>query len=198
MSEENKNVTPEAPAAEAAAPETPAAKKHGIELPKVSLPKVSLPKVDAAKVDGAKSKIKNFFGEFEKFALKGNVMDLAVGVIIGAAFQNIVKALTDNIINPLIGLLFQANLDTVGLRLHFGDKVVFFGFGAFVSAIINFVIMAFVLFCLLKFVNNLLTLGKKKEEEAPAKPAAPTQEELLAEILAELKAQSLVMQEPAE
>lgn len=193
MSEENKNVTPEAPAAEAATPETPAAKKHGIELPKVSLPKV-----DAAKVDGAKSKIKNFFGEFEKFALKGNVMDLAVGVIIGAAFQNIVKALTDNIINPLIGLLFQANLDTVGLRLHFGDKVVFFGFGAFVSAIINFVIMAFVLFCLLKFVNNLLTLGKKKEEEAPAEPAAPTQEELLAEILAELKAQSLVMQEPAE
>ncbi|MGN0984531.1 MAG: large conductance mechanosensitive channel protein MscL, partial [Gemmiger sp.] len=120
--------------------------------------------------------MKKFLEEFKAFALKGNVMDMAIGVIIGGAFQTIVSALTESLINPLIGLLFQMNLDGVGLTLAFGDKTVFFGFGAFVSAVINFLILAFVLFCLLKAVHRMMELGKKKEEPAPAKPAGPTQE----------------------
>ena len=84
------------------------------------------------------------------------------------------------------------NLDGVGLTLQFGEKTVFFGFGAFVSAVINFIIMAFVLFCLVKLVHRMMEVGKKEEPvpEEPAAPAAPTQEELLAAILAELKTQN--------
>ena len=144
--------------------------------------------------------MKGFFKEFKAFALKGNVMDLAIGVMIGGAFQSIVSALTENLINPLIGLLFQMNLDGVGLTVYFGEKTVFFGFGAFVSAVINFLIMAFVLFCLLKLVHRMMDLGKKEEEPAaPPAPDAPTQEELLAAILQELKTQNQLMtEEPAD
>lgn len=147
-----------------------------------------------------KGSMKDFFKEFKAFALKGNVMDLAIGVMIGGAFQSIVSALTENLINPLIGLLFQMNLDGVGLTVYFGEKTVFFGFGAFVSAVINFLIMAFVLFCLLKLVHRMMDLGKKEEEPAaPAAPAAPTQEELLAAILQELRTQNQLMtEEPAD
>lgn len=115
------------------------------------------------------NKFKGFMHEFKEFAMRGNVINLAVGVIIGAAFQSIVTSLTENIINPLIGLLFQANLDNVGLTLNFGEKTVFFGFGAFIASIINFIIMAFVIFCLVKMINKLASLGKHDE---PA--AAPT------------------------
>ena len=143
-----------------------------------------------------KGSMKRFLNDFKAFALKGNVMDLAIGVMIGGAFQSIVSALTENLINPLIGLLFQMNLDGVGLTVYFGEKTVFFGFGAFVSAVINFLIMAFVLFCLLKLVHRMMDLGKKEEEPAaPAAPAAPTQEELLAAILQELKTQNQLMTE---
>ena len=147
-----------------------------------------------------KGSMKRFLNEFKAFALKGNVMDLAIGVMIGGAFQSIVTALTENLINPLIGLLFQMNMDGVGLTVYFGEKTVFFGFGAFVSAVINFVIMAFVLFCLLKLVHRMMDLSKKEEEPAaPAAPAAPTQEELLAAILQELKTQNQLMtEEPAD
>ena len=147
-----------------------------------------------------KGSMKRFLNDFKAFALKGNVMDLAIGVMIGGAFQSIVTALTENLINPLIGLLFQMNLDGVGLTVYFGEKTVFFGFGAFVSAVINFVIMAFVLFCLLKLVHRMMDLSKKEAEPAaPAAPAAPTQEELLAAILQELKTQNQLMtEEPAD
>ena len=147
-----------------------------------------------------KGSMKRFLNDFKAFALKGNVMDLAIGVMIGGAFQSIVTALTENLINPLIGLLFQMNLDGVGLTVYFGEKTVFFGFGAFVSAVINFVIMAFVLFCLLKLVHRMMDLSKKEAEPAaPAAPAAPTQEELLAAILQELKTQNQLMTEdPAD
>ena len=151
--------------------------------------KVTYSTEDIKKAEGS---VRKFLDEFKAFALKGNVMDMAIGVIIGGAFQSIVGALTENLINPLIGLLFQMNLDGVGLTLQFGEKTVFFGFGAFVSAVINFIIMAFVLFCLVKLVHRMMDLGKKEEPtpEEPAAPAAPTQEELLAAILAELKAQN--------
>ncbi len=109
--------------------------------------------------------MKNFFKEFKEFALKGNVMNLAVGVIIGAAFQSIVTALTDNIISPIIGLLFRMNFDS--LAIHVGDVVI--GYGAFLTAVVNFLIMAFVIFLLVKGMNKIMDLGKK-----PAEEAAPT------------------------
>lgn len=133
--------------------------------------------------------MKKFMEEFKAFALKGNVMDMAIGVIIGAAFQNIVTALTNNLINPIIGILFQANFDSLSLSLFDGKLV--FGYGAFLTAVINFVIMAFVLFCIVKLMNRLMDLGKKDAPAAPAAPKGPTQEELLGAILAELKAQNV-------
>lgn len=113
-------------------------------------------------------KMKKFFDEFKKFALRGNVMDLAVGVIIGGAFQAIVNSLTKDIISPLIGLV--ANTDFSYLVWMVGDVEI--RYGAFITAIINFVIMAFVIFLFLKGINKLMSIGAKKEE--PAAPAAPT------------------------
>lgn len=135
--------------------------------------------------------MKKFLEEFKAFALKGNVMDLAVGVIIGAAFQNIVTALTENFINPLIALCTGgAGEDGVVIGGTFTINGVVFNYGAFISAIINFLIMAFILFLLIKGVNKLMTIGKKKEATAAA-PAGPTKDqELLMEIRDLLKAQS--------
>ena len=130
--------------------------------------------------------MKKFLEEFKAFALKGNMMDMAVGVLIGGAFSALVTSLTDNIINPVIGILFKADFSEVVLRLPFDINL---GIGAFVSAVINFLILALVLFLMLNGMNKLLELGKKEEPapEEPEAPKAPTQEELLAEILAELK-----------
>ena len=129
--------------------------------------------------------MKKFFAEFREFALKGSVMDMAIGVIIGAAFQNIVTALTDNIINPIIGLIFQSDLSAVQIRLT--DQVTL-GIGAFISAIINFILMALVLFIFVKTINKIKAAAEKKKiDEDSEEEAAPTAEELLAEILTELK-----------
>ncbi len=129
--------------------------------------------------------MKMFFAEFLEFALKGSVMDMAIGVIIGAAFQNIVTALTDNIINPIIGLIFQSDLSAVQIRLT--DQVTL-GIGAFISAIINFILMALVLFIFVKTINKIKAAAeRKKKDEDSEEEAAPTAEELLAEILTELK-----------
>ena len=108
--------------------------------------------------------MKKFLKEFKEFALKGNVMSMAVGVIIGAAFQDIVKALTGSFINPLIQLITGGGTTVGGT---FSINGVVFDYGAFITAIINFIIMALILFCLIKAMNKLLTLGKK-EEEGPA------------------------------
>lgn len=132
--------------------------------------------------------MKKFFNEFKAFALKGNVMDLAVGVIIGAAFQNIVTSLTNDVLNPLLGIAFSTDFSNVVLPLpNNADPL---RLGAFISAVLNFVIMAFVLFCIVKAMNRLMALGRPKKEEAPAAPKGPTQEQLLADILTELRAQN--------
>ena len=136
---------------------------------------------------------RKFLDEFKAFALKGNVIDMAVGVIIGAAFQSIVSSLTGDILNPLLGIAFSTDFSNVVIPLPNGADPL--RIGAFISAVINFLIMAFVLFCLVKFMGRLMRLGQHKKEAeekaaAAAKPAAPTQEELLAQILAELKAQN--------
>ena len=135
------------------------------------------------KIDKKKlaNKGKGFVEEFKSFVLRGNVMDMAVGVIIGAAFGNIVTALTNDFINPLINGLGGAEVG--GTIKIYGGQVI--RYGDFITAVINFLIMAFVLFLMLKFVNKLMTIGKKKEEEK--KPAGPSETELLQEILKELK-----------
>lgn len=111
--------------------------------------------------------MKKFFGEFKEFALRGNVMDLAVGVIIGAAFQAIINSLVNDVISPLIGLI--ANTDLSYMVATVGDVEI--RYGAFITAVINFIIMALIIFFLVKGMNALAGMGKKKEEE---KPAAPT------------------------
>ena len=113
---------------------------------------------------------------------------MAIGVLIGGAFSTLVTSLTDNIINPIIGILFQTDFSDVVLHLPFDINL---GIGAFISAVINFIILAFVLFCMLKAMNKLMDLGKHEEEKPaePEAPKAPTQEELLTEILAVLKEQ---------
>lgn len=108
--------------------------------------------------------MKKFLEEFKAFALRGNVMDMAVGVIIGGGFSGIVTSLTDNFINPILNVLTGAETYTLQQVVGFGS--------AFISAVINFIILAFVLFCLMRGINKMLSLGKKEKE-----PAAPTEKE---------------------
>ena len=125
-----------------------------------------------------KEKGKGFLAEFKEFALKGNVMDMAIGVIIGGAFGNIVSSLTENFINPLIQAITGS--DEVKVGGTFTVRGAVFNYGAFISAIINFLILALILFCLIKAINKAMSIGKKKEEEKPAEP--PKEEVLLTEI----------------
>ena len=110
------------------------------------------------------SGIKNFFEEFKAFAMRGNVLDMAVGVVVGSAFTAIVNSLVNDIISPIIGLFFNADFSEVGI--HVGDVMI--GIGAFITAIINFLIVAFVLFVVIKTINALHK--KPAESEAPAEP----------------------------
>ena len=110
--------------------------------------------------------MKNFLKEFKEFAMKGNVMDLAVGIIIGAAFTAIVTSLVDDILSPIIGLLVQVN---------FSDLVLTIGgvtlkYGSFIMAVINFVIVAFALFLIVKALNKAASFGRKKEAEEETVP----------------------------
>ena len=106
--------------------------------------------------------MRKLINEFKEVALRGNVIDLAVGVIIGAAFQNIVSSLTDDIISPLIGLIAKTDFKDLVLTV-FGVNI---KYGSFITAVINFFIMAIVLFALIKLMNKAASLGK--HEEAPA------------------------------
>ena len=145
-----------------------------------------------------KDNVKNFWEEFKAFAIKGNAMALAVGTIIGAAFSTITKSLTDDIIMPIVSI-FLGGIDFSELKLvlprlwgeptldEAGNEILnTLNWGNFISAVINFFILALVVFMLVKGLNKLTELGKKKEEEAPAEPAAPpapsAEEVLLTEI----------------
>lgn len=101
--------------------------------------------------------MKKFLEEFKQFAMKGNMFDMAVGIIIGGAFTAVVNSLTDNFINPLLKFITGASTYTPQELLGF--------FSSFISSFLNFIIMAFVLFCLLKFINRIMSIGKKKDEE---------------------------------
>lgn len=106
--------------------------------------------------------MKKFFGEFKEFIMRGNVMDLAVGVIIGGAFGAIVTSLTDDIISPLIGLIGDVDFSDMVAKIGNVD----IRYGAFITAIINFLIMALIIFLMVKAINKVMSIGKKKEEEA--------------------------------
>ena len=125
--------------------------------------------------------------EFKDFAMKGNLVDIAVGFVMGAAFKQVVTSFTGGIVSPLIGLLFNADFKDLkyiakeGVVDEAGKVVgeVAILYGDFLTNVIDFIIVAFVMFMIVKGLNNL----KKKEEPAPAAaPAGPSQEELLAQI----------------
>ena len=140
----------------------------------------------------------SWWDEFVTFAVKGNAMALAVGTIIGAAFGTITKSLTDDIIMPIIAI-FMGGIDFTELKIVlprlFGEPVLdeagneilnTLNYGNFISAVINFLILALVVFFLVKSLNKMAEIGKKKEEPAPAAPPAPpapsAEEVLLTEI----------------
>lgn len=117
--------------------------------------------------------MKKFLNEFKQFALKGNVMNLAVGVIIGAAFQSVVTSLTDNILSPIIGLFTGRNFDA----LQFDIIGVTIRYGAFITSVINFLIMALVVFLLVRVMNRVLSVGHKEpanNETTVEKPTVKT------------------------
>ncbi len=148
-------------------------------------------------------KVAKFWDEFKAFAVKGNAMALAVGTIIGAAFSTVTKSLTDDVIMPVVSI-FLGGIDFSELKLvlprlfgeakldEAGNEILnTLNWGNFLSAVINFFILAMVVFLLVKGLNKLAEAGKKKEEEAPAAPPAPSNEELLlTEIRDLLKEQS--------
>ena len=140
----------------------------------------------------------SWWEEFMAFAVKGNAMALAVGTIIGAAFSTITKSLTNDVIMPIIAI-FMGGIDFSELKITlprlFGEPVLdeagneilnTLNYGNFISAVINFFILALVVFFLVRFLNKLADAAKKKEEEKPAEPAAPpapsAEEVLLTEI----------------
>ncbi len=123
----------------------------------------------------------SFFGEFKAFAMKGNVIDLAVGVVIGAAFGKIVNALVESIIMPVVGILI-GKVDFKNLMVKVGEAEI--KYGLFIQATVEFIIVAFAIFLVVRTINRF-----KKEEPAPAAPALTTSEQLLVEIRDELKKQ---------
>ncbi len=146
----------------------------------------------------SKPKKPAWIDEFVAFAVKGNAMALAVGTIIGAAFSGITKSLTDDVIMPIVAI-FMGGIDFSELKITLprlfsepvldeaGNEILnTLNYGNFISAIINFLILALVVFFLVKGLNNLSEMCKKKEEAAPAEPPAPpepsNEEKLLAEI----------------
>ncbi|RKR83048.1 large conductance mechanosensitive channel [Mucilaginibacter gracilis] len=127
-----------------------------------------------------------FLSEFKQFAVKGNVVDLAVGVIIGAAFGKIVDSVVNDLITPLVGIFFKADFSNIyvplsskvpkGLALADAKKLgPVFAWGNFLTVTLNFLILAFIVFLIVKGINAL----KRREEAKPTEPAAPSKEEVL-------------------
>ena len=131
--------------------------------------------------------------EFRSFIARGNVMDMAVGIIIGAAFTAIVKSMVDDLINPIISL-FTGGIDFsgLGITLSEGEDGAVFAYGNFIMAVINFLIVAWVVFMLVKAVNRVKEAATKKEEaaEEPAAPAGPSELDILIEIRDTLQKQA--------
>lgn len=147
--------------------------------------------------------MKKFIEEFKAFISRGNVMDMAIGVIIGGAFGTITKSLVDNVITPLLAFLFGSpNTDALNITLRAAEtdaagevvkEALVLGLGTFVGAIINFLVIALVLFSVIKAMNKARELAEKAKKEEEEEAAAeeekkPTTEELLGAILEEIKA----------
>ena len=128
-----------------------------------------------------------FIKEFKDFAMKGNLVDIAVGFVMGAAFKEVVSSFTGGIVSPLIGMIFDSNFKDLKWTIREGvanaegvmEGAVVVEHGIFLTNVIDFIIVAFVMFMVVKGVNKM---KKKEEEAAPAPPAGPSQEELLSEI----------------
>ncbi len=127
--------------------------------------------------------MKKFFAEFKEFAMKGNVMDMAVGVIIGGAFGKIITSLVDDVLMPIIGMII-GGVNFTSLSIKIGEASI--NYGNFIQNVIDFIIVALCIFTMIKAINGLTAKIKGEEEEAKEEkeeePAGPTQEELLAEI----------------
>ena len=124
--------------------------------------------------------MKSFITEFKAFAMKGNVIDLAVAVVIGAAFGKIITSLVSDIVTPLIGLL-MGGVDFSGLSYKLGNATV--SYGVFIQSVIDFIIVAFAIFLVVNAINKAQKTMAKKEAETPKAPAEPSEEvKLLREI----------------
>ncbi len=152
------------------------------------------PLKELAALDATK-KARSLFDEFKNFAFKGNVVDLAIGVIIGAAFGAIVKSLVDNVIMPLVGLMLPGNKGYEGWFWQVGDKII--PYGKFLGAVVNFLIVALVLYVfIVKFLGWIM---KSQKEEAAAPPPPTKDQQLLMEIrdlLKQNRAESSAEAEP--
>jgi len=113
--------------------------------------------------------MRKFLAEFRDFALRGNIVSMAVGVLIGVSFQGLVTSLTDNIISPVIGIFARQNFDDLEWEI-FGATL---RYGAFVTSVINFVILAFVVFLMMRSMTCVMTVCKKAEAEKPPAPTCP-------------------------
>ena len=116
-------------------------------------------------------KVGGFIGEFKTFALKGNVMSMAVGVLIGGAFSGLVTSFTNNIITPILNCFGKMDGEVANLAVKVNGQTI--QFGAFIADVINFIIMAFIVFLLVKGMNKLGEIGTKKEEAAPTTKECP-------------------------
>ena len=138
-----------------------------------------------------KEKKSGFWKEFKEFAIKGNMFDMAIGVIIGAVFKDLVTSFTDNIIMPVVNII-TGNIDfsawKIALPSLFGEKIDaatgeviqnYMYVGNFISSVISFFILAFVIFMMVKGMNKLRERNKEEEAEAPAAPPEPSAEEVL-------------------
>ncbi len=114
--------------------------------------------------------MKGFVEEFKKFIMRGNVMDMAVGVIVGGAFTSIVTSLNTDILTPILGLFGGIDFSHLSLTLGSGETAPVLAYGNFITAVINFLITALVIFCIIKLLNTVNEKFAKKEEEKPADP----------------------------
>lgn len=120
------------------------------------------------------SKGKGFLNEFKKFIMRGNVMDMAVGVIVGGAFTSIVTSLNKDILTPILGIFGGIDFSKLVVVLGSGEEAPVLAYGNFITAVLNFLITAFVIFCLVKGMNVINEKFKHKEEEAPQAPTTKT------------------------
>ena len=128
--------------------------------------------------------MKKFLSEFKDFINKGNAMDLAVGVIIGAAFKSIVDSFVNDIINPIIGIAFSVDFSQVVIQLGSDVSI---NIGSFISNVINFILMAFVLFCFVKVINGMKAKIEKPKEGVKKEPVKSDELKALEQIVELLK-----------